>query len=69
MKLEEIIDQDTAYMIASGEIDLFDSVYYEKLFDYYVSTGEMPYGVAKARDGDPDQWIVDRLYHDLHLFN
>jgi hypothetical protein len=25
-------------------------------------SGEMPYGVMKARDGDPDVWIADRLY-------
>jgi hypothetical protein len=26
-----------------------------------MSNGEMPYGVAKARDGDPETWIMDRL--------
>ena len=34
---------------------------YEKLFDYFCSTGEMPYGVAKARTGDPDFWILEYL--------
>ena len=34
---------------------------YDRLYDYYVNNGEMPYGVAKARDGDPDQWIYERL--------
>lgn len=33
--------------------------YCEELFEYFVS--EMPYGTAKARDGDPDLWIFDRL--------
>jgi hypothetical protein len=26
-----------------------------------MSNGEMPYEVAKAREGDPEQWIMDRL--------
>ena len=25
----------------------------------------MPYGVAKARDGDPSQWISDKLDDEL----
>jgi hypothetical protein len=49
-----------------GDTDIFDSGYYTKLFDYYVH--EMPYGVAKARTGDPDQWILDRLEEDLGVF-
>jgi len=31
------------------------------LYDYFVNSGDMPYGTAKARDGDPDEWIFDRL--------
>ena len=35
---------------------------YEDLFDYYFFTvGEMPYGTAKARTGDPVQWIKHKL--------
>lgn len=34
---------------------------FDKLFEYYLSTGEMPYGVAKARTGDPYNWIADKL--------
>jgi hypothetical protein len=26
-----------------------------------MSNGEMPYEVAKAREGDPEEWIMDRL--------
>ena len=39
---------------------------YEDLYGYYVNSGEMPYGTMKARDGDPVEWIADRLY-DLKL--
>ena len=35
--------------------------FYNALFDYFVSSGEMPYGTAKARTGDPLEWIEDRL--------
>ena len=46
----------------SGEIDFADSRAFEKLYDYFTATtGEMPYGTAKARDGDPVDWIIDRL--------
>ena len=32
---------------------------YDELMDYYAD--EMPYGVMKARDGMPDEWIHDKL--------
>lgn len=34
---------------------------YSDLFSYYMDSGEMPYGTMKARDGDPEEWILDRL--------
>ena len=40
----------------------YGSEVYEDLYDYYANSGEMPYGTMKARDGDPDVWIADRLY-------
>ena len=38
-----------------------------KLYEMFLP--EMPYGVAKARTGDPDVWIGDRLsqYTDVEL--
>ena len=39
----------------------------EALMDYYMDNGEMPYGVAKARDGDPYNWIIDRLDQDFGM--
>ena len=44
--------------------DLFDALY-----DYYVNKGEMPYGTAKARDGDPYEWVSDRLDQELGTGN
>ena len=34
---------------------------YEELFEYYLELGEIPYGVAKARTGDPYEWVYDKL--------
>lgn len=34
---------------------------YEELFGYYMDSGEMPYGVMKARTGMPDEWIWNRV--------
>lgn len=36
----------------------------EKLYAYYLSGEDeiMPYGIAKARDGDPYNWIADKVY-------
>jgi len=47
---------------ANGDLD--DDLYHA-LYDYYSDNGEMPYGVAKARDGDPYNWISDRLAQEL----
>lgn len=53
---------------SSGELD---SDLYDRLFDYYMMHGEMPYGVAKGRTGDPHNWIAGRFQQDaqpyLHL--
>ena len=54
--------------VMRGDSMLFDhDELYNELYEHYVSSGEMPYGIAKARDGDPDQWIqeeLDRQYGD-----
>ena len=43
------------------QANLFDA-----LFQYFSATGDMPYGTQKARDGDPYEWIEDKL-DDLGL--
>ena len=40
---------------------------YDALFDYYSQHGAMPYRVQKAKDGDPHQWVSDRLADDLGI--
>jgi predicted N-acyltransferase len=34
---------------------------FDYFFDYYCETGEMPYGVAKARTGDPYDWVNAKI--------
>ena len=56
------IGEMPAFIEGSADFDFFDSPAYEKLFEYFAfETGEMPYGTAKARDGMPDEWILDYL--------
>jgi len=50
---------------SSDDVELGTPVY-DELFDYFSNSGEMPYGVQKARTGMPDEWIYDRL-QDLGL--
>jgi len=48
--------------IDGQEDDFFDTPMYIKLYAYFAfETGEMPYGTRKARDGDPDTWILEHL--------
>jgi len=47
---------------AGGEIS--DDLYHA-LYDYYFD--DMPYGTKKARDGDPYEWVSDRLADELGM--
>jgi len=46
-----------------------DTDLYEALYDYYSDKGEIPYGIAKARTGDPYEWVGDRLDQELGTGN
>lgn len=46
----------------SGELD--DDLY-DALYDYYLHSGEMPYGIAKARTGDPYNWVTLQFEKDI----
>jgi hypothetical protein len=64
--LEQVIDaypKDVRKFAIDG--DAMSDRLYESLYDYYVLNGEMPYGTAKARDGDPVEWVEDRFYADV----
>lgn len=65
-RLRDIVDQNERMVrefIDTGELpeELFN-VLYEYYFD------EMPYGVQKARTGDPHDWVADRFDDDLRSF-
>ena len=54
-------------ILASNDVTDLDQIeygseVYEDLYDYFANSGEMPYGVMKARTGMPDEWIIDRVY-------
>jgi len=54
---------DYAKFKAGGDIDENED-FFQALFDYYSNQAPgdgMPYGIQKARDGDPYAWITDRL--------
>jgi len=53
--------QQILFYAALAQHDQCAVFHFDQLFDHFCATGEMPYGVAKARDGDPYQWIENRL--------
>jgi len=65
--LEHIVKKfkhETKNFLAGNDLD---SDLYDALYDYYSDNGEMPYGVAKARDGDPYQWISNRFADEMQM--
>ena len=63
MSLDQILNHyknDVDYFSKTGE--LTDRLY-KTLFELWVH--DMPYGTAKARDGDPYEWICDKLFLNL----
>ncbi|KKN60219.1 hypothetical protein LCGC14_0534180 [marine sediment metagenome] len=53
-------EKEALFFVMSGKADIMDNKgLWEKLYGFYW-TG-MPYGTAKARTGDPAEWIYDQL--------
>ena len=45
-----------------GVEEFYGTNAYDKLYAYFAFEAcEMPYGVCKARTGDPDVWILEEL--------
>ncbi len=56
------IDMTESYVEEDMDGCFIDTPAFEKLFEYFAFEAcEMPYGVAKARTGCPDEWILDYL--------
>jgi hypothetical protein len=62
-EVQKILDQNAEswQKVLAGEDLITFGRLYRELLSYYMSNGEMPYGVVKAREGDPEEWIMDRL--------
>ena len=58
--------QETALACLLDGVDLPTKAY-QILYDHFMSTQEMPYGVAKARDGDPYAWISKTLEQEFSM--
>jgi hypothetical protein len=52
--------RDVKDFVQNGDMS---ELLYDALYDYYQD--DMPYGVKKARTGDPYEWIGDRFHDDL----
>jgi hypothetical protein len=57
-EVKKILDRNNITNIEEIE---YGGEAFDELFDYYCSSGDMPYGVVKARTGMPDEWIYERL--------
>jgi len=52
------ITDEMLVAIANCEMEM-DTEIFDLLYEYYLP--EMPYGIAKARTGDPYEWIYGRI--------
>ncbi len=60
--------KEFAKLRASEDLmDVYGTPLYQDLFDYFSSSGDMPYGTQKGRDGDPVQFMNDEL-DDMGVF-
>jgi len=52
---DPVIDELVTYLVNGEDSDHLDAF----LYDHFEA--DMPYGTRKARDGDPSNWIADRM--------
>jgi hypothetical protein len=43
--------------------DMSDELF-QDLYDYYFD--DIPYGIKKARTGDPEEWVAERFNDDVY---
>jgi hypothetical protein len=60
MGAEEIISSLNNGVVIDGDV-------YDVLFEHYCDNGEMPYGTATARDGDPYHWVSQAVADELGI--
>ena len=56
---------DEIYKFTKSDNEDLNYDLYCDLFDHYCDNNVMPYGTAKARTGDPMEWVCERFYNDL----
>lgn len=59
MQLEQLLDEWFVRSERDFNNALNEPDFNLALFEWWQANGDMPYGVQKARDGDPDQWMYD----------
>lgn len=61
MKEQDLLKLEGVAKWLEGDSDYYDlpDATRDALYEFYQP--EMPYGVQKARTGDPDTWILNRL--------
>ena len=59
--LKSIFDEYSTEIYCLRETGDLDDELYEATFDYLINTGNIPYGVAKARTGDPYEFVCNFL--------
>ena len=60
--LQKILDRHNIHTIDDLDVAIENyGTAYEDLYTYFLDSGEMPYGVAKARTGDPGTWLYERI--------
>jgi hypothetical protein len=61
MTEQDLLKLPNVAAFVAGDVDWFDLAtdVQDKLYWFYMPM--MPYGTAKARTGDPDRWIAERM--------
>lgn len=65
MGISKTLHASIAASMGGGELS---DAAFQELFEYYSKKNIIPYGVAKARDGDPYVWISSQLEQDFAAY-
>lgn len=61
-----LTEQEAGEVVTAATLKTdFEDEAYEVFFEYFCLMGEMPYGTATAKDGDPIQWVQNRVAEEL----
>lgn len=60
-EVQAILQQHSEGLEALKNGGELDEALFDALFTHYTNSGEMPPGTAEGRDGDPEEWIINKL--------